>query len=123
MTVERVDENWLAAAITGLPGAELSSKPDWGAVILGVSGKQFGRFGTDASGRRILTLKGDPLENQALRQEFPEIVPGYYSNKKHWNSVILDELSFSTNRLREMISESYSLVCATLTKAQRAELA
>lgn len=122
MTLEVVDERWLADAIAGLPGSDLSSKPDWGAVILGVGGKQFGRFGTDSSGRRILTLKGEPLENEALRQEFTEIVPGYYSNKRHWNSVLLDELSFSTDRLKEMVAESYSLVFASLTRAQREEV-
>lgn len=91
-------------------------------MILGVGGKQFGRYGTDTNGLKILTVKGEPLENEALRQEFPEIVPGYYSNKKHWNSVYLDRMTFPEERLGEMITESYALVFASLTKALRTEI-
>lgn len=117
-----VNERWLQQIAETLPGAELSIKPEWGAWILSVGGKQFGRYGSDSLGRLILTMKGDPFENVALRQEFSAIVPGYYSNKKHWNSVLLEAATFSENRLREMIEESYGLVFCTLTKKLQSEL-
>ncbi|MCW2287855.1 putative DNA-binding protein (MmcQ/YjbR family) [Leucobacter luti] len=116
-------EHWLHALITDLPGAEIVMKPEWDALILWVAGKQFGRLGTDPSGERILTIKGDPHENEALRAEFTAVVPGYYSNKRHWNSVALDREEVPEDRVREMVLGSYALVVETLTKRQRAALA
>ena len=117
-----VNESWLQQIAEALPGADLSIKPEWGAWILSVGGKQFGQYGNDNLGRPILTVKGDPFENLALRQEFSEIVPGYYSNKKHWNSVLLEAATFSEVRLRELVEESYRLVLSTLTKKLQSEL-
>ena len=69
-----------------------------------------------------MTVKGDPLENEALCQEFTAVVPGYYSNKRHWISVILAETSFSEARIQELIAESYRLVFGSLTKKMQTEL-
>lgn len=38
-----------------------------------------------------VSLKCDPEESRALREEFPrQISPGYHLNKKHWITVVLD---------------------------------
>lgn len=37
-----------------------------------------------------VSLKCDPDDSVALREEFPEITPGYHLNKKHWVSIRLD---------------------------------
>ena len=29
----------------------------------------------------------DPDEGEFLRSQYEDIIPGYYCNKKHWNSV------------------------------------
>ena len=34
-----------------------------------------------------ITLKLEPEEGNFLRQQFEDILPGYYMNKQHWNSV------------------------------------
>lgn len=120
--VAAVDENWLQQAADRLPGAVLTRKPEWEALTLTVGGRLFGMYGADNLGRLILTMKGDPLENEALRQEFAEIVPGYYANKQHWNSVLLEHATFSAERLGEMLEESYTLVFGGLTKKLQAEL-
>ncbi len=117
-----VTPEWCAHVVAALPGAESSFKADWDAHILGVGGKQFARLGTDRTGRPILTVKGDPLENEALRQEFPEVVPGYYSNKQHWNSILLAEATVTPEHLAEMIVGSYEIVFASLTRKLQAEL-
>lgn len=117
-----VNEAWLAELVAKLPGAELWYNEDWQAHILSVGGKQFARLGTDKAGVPIVTLKGDPLENEALRQEFSFIVPGYYSNKQHWNSVILDQVSFDEDRMAEMLQDGYRIVFQSLTKKLQAEL-
>lgn len=116
-----VDEAWLTELVTAWPGAEAAEKPEWETFVLTVAGKIFGIFGV-GSGELLLTLKGDPLDNEALRQEFPEVVPGYHVNKKHWISVRLADSTLSRDHLAELIEESYALVFATLTKKLQAEL-
>lgn len=117
-----VNEAWLASLLAKMPGAELWYNSDWEAFILSVGGKQFARLGTDKAGVPIVTLKGDPLENEALRQEFTSIVPGYYANKQHWNSVLLDQAAFGEDRLAEMLQDGYRIVFQSLTKKLQAEL-
>ncbi|MBU3995749.1 MAG: MmcQ/YjbR family DNA-binding protein [Actinobacteria bacterium] len=116
-----VDEAWLTELVTAWPGAEAGEKPEWETFVLTVAGKIFGIFGV-GSGELLLTLKGDPLDNEALRQEFPEVVPGYHVNKKHWISVLLADSTLSRDHLAELIEESYALVFASLTKKLQAEL-
>jgi predicted DNA-binding protein (MmcQ/YjbR family) len=47
--------------------------------------------------------------------------PGYHLNKRHWNTVELDD-SVPEPELLELIDHSYDLVVARLTRAQRSSL-
>ncbi len=117
-----VTEEWLQSVVDNLPGAALTLKPEWEALTLTVGGKLFGMFGEDSKGLPLITLKGDPLDNEALRQQYQDIIPGYYSNKKHWNSVILESTVVPADLVAELIQESYRLVFASLTKKVREEI-
>lgn len=68
-----------------------------------------------------MNLKCDPDEALALRDIFESIIPGYHMNKKHWNTVILDN-SVPPGEIERMIDNSYSLVVRSLKKAERASL-
>jgi predicted DNA-binding protein (MmcQ/YjbR family) len=68
-----------------------------------------------------LTLKCDPNRAVALRERYRAIVPGYHSNKRHWNTIDLDG-SVPEDELFELVDHSYELVVSGLTKAQRDEL-
>ena len=78
----------------------------------------------------LVSLSADPLQFNAkcnpdkaieLREEYPEIKPGYHMNKRHWNTVIVDG-SLSSKLLKEMIDDSYDLIVQSLPKKQREEL-
>ena len=44
-----------------------------------------------------VSLKCDPEESRALREEFPgQITPGYHLNKKHWITIVLGGAGPST---------------------------
>ncbi|MGH8794698.1 MAG: MmcQ/YjbR family DNA-binding protein [Stackebrandtia sp.] len=66
-------------------------------------------------------LKCDPDMADDLRARYAAIKPGYHLNKRHWNTVELDG-SVPEDELLELIDDSYELVVARLTKAQRDEL-
>lgn len=61
-----------------------------------------------------------------LRDSYPASIPGYYMNKRHWNTIILDgsasDARIPDDEIEEMIDESYDLVVERLTKATRREL-
>jgi predicted DNA-binding protein (MmcQ/YjbR family) len=85
-----------------------------------VGRKMFAMVRLDISPLRI-NLKCDPLMAESLRQEFPAITPGYYMNKRHWNTVTLDG-SIKENKILFLIDHSYELVYKSLPKATRIEI-
>lgn len=56
-----------------------------------------------------VSLKCDPELAIELREHYPGVTPGYHLNKKHWNSVRLDQ-SIPDKLIREWIQHSYELV-------------
>jgi len=56
-----------------------------------------------------VTLKADPEDSIALREQYAEIAPGYHMNKKHWITVDLTG-SLSTRLIEELVYASYALV-------------
>lgn len=102
---------------TALPEAtvEHRSNPNWDTYK--VSGRVF-LLMTDVPGRPIVTVKADPADALALRDQHPEITGGYHMNKKHWITVAggpgVDE-----GLVRELVSDSYDLIVAELPQSQR----
>lgn len=73
-------------------------------------------------GKAIITLKIEPSYGAALRQDHKDIIPGYYMNKLHWNSVFLDG-AVPDELLKEMIDESYQILLHSLPKKLQKEFA
>jgi predicted DNA-binding protein (MmcQ/YjbR family) len=65
--------------------------------------------------RPSLNLKGDPEQNEELREQYASVRPGYHSNKLHWNTVDCNG-DVSDKLLLQMLQQSYDLVFAGLTK-------
>ncbi len=65
-----------------------------------------------------MNLKCDPERSIELRQEWDgAIIPGYHMNKKHWNTIDLDQLP--EDLILELIDHSYDLVFKSLRKKDR----
>ena len=90
------------------------------SLVFKVMGKMFALVAWDKKPLRV-TLKCDPDLAQILRAQYQAVQPGYYMNKKHWNTITLDE-SISDQQILEMIDDSYELVVKGLKKADRKEL-
>jgi predicted DNA-binding protein (MmcQ/YjbR family) len=54
-------------------------------------------------------LKCDPDLALDLRDRYEQVTPGYHMNKKHWNTVEIDN-GISDAEVRKMIDHSYDLV-------------
>jgi predicted DNA-binding protein (MmcQ/YjbR family) len=68
-----------------------------------------------------ISLKGDPALAVQLRSAHPEITGAWHLNKRHWNGVRLDG-ALDERTVLDMIEDSYDLVVASHTSAQRAAL-
>lgn len=118
---------WLEAYLLDKPGAVHEYKPEWQWERYLVRDKQFAAICTpdpkyaDHAGRTMVILKCEPRLAELYRAEYPDIVPGFYSDKRTWNTVYLDG-AISEDLLREMCDQSYALVAAKLTKAVQKEL-
>ena len=88
------------------------------AVVYKVSGKMFAL--ADTTLKRI-TVKCLPEEAIVLREKYPSVIPGYYMNKKHWNTIMMDG-SVKDKLIYRWLDDSYNLVVAGLSKNQRQEL-
>ena len=86
-------------------------------LVLKVGGKIFAITGLD-SAQFTVNLKCDPDRSVELREQYPEIQPGWHMNKKHWNTVDF-EGSLDGRMLRELIDHSYELVAQSLKKSER----
>lgn len=118
---------WLDGHLMSKPGAEQDFKEEWQWQRYLVRGKMFAAVCTPDTkyqphnGRTMVILKCDPLLAEAFRAEYPDVVPGFYSNKRNWNSVYLDGM-VPEPVLRDMCDMSYRLVAGSLTKAVQREL-
>ncbi len=66
-----------------------------------------------------INLKCDPERAISLREEYNGLIyGGYHMNKKHWNTVVMEE-DLPDSLIRELIDHSYALVVKSLRKKDR----
>ncbi len=106
-----------------LKGAKVYFREDWEVFYFDLQGKMFGMMSNQASRDAIITLKNLPEKNEELREIYAGIViPGYYTNKNHWNSIKLVSDELPDEAIKQLIQTSYRLVYQKLTKKQKAEI-
>ncbi|MFW6035885.1 MAG: MmcQ/YjbR family DNA-binding protein [Halothermotrichaceae bacterium] len=86
-----------------------------------LNGKMIAAICTDKTGQEIITLKCEPSFGEELRIQYADIIPGYYMNKVHWNSVYL-EGEVPDEVIKDMIDQSYELIFNKLSKKMQNEI-
>ena len=109
---------WLDAYCLAKMGTQKDYKAEWEATRYMVAGKMFAMQGGDKAGQAIVTLKLEPPYGLFLRETYKDIIPGYYMNKEHWNSLYLDG-NVPDDVVREMVDMSHRLIVSALPKKQR----
>lgn len=119
--------HWLDEYLLSKPGATKDYKAEWGWLRYQVGGKLFaatcqpGPAHKGYDGRELVTLKCEPLLAEALRAEFPDVIPGFYMDKRWWNSIYLDG-DLPEPVLRDLCDRSYTLVFEKLTRKVQREI-
>ena len=106
---------WLEKYLLAKKGTEKDYKAEWNWTRFMVGGKTYAAFCGEGEENVLFTVKCDPELNIELRKNYPDIIPGYYCNKEHWNSVkipgnVPDEV------IKQMCDRGYYLVFKSLTK-------
>ena len=104
----------------GKPGAVEDFPFGERVSVFKVAGKMFALSDLDGLPFEV-SLKCEPELAEVLRSQHAAIRAGYHLNKRHWNTVTLDG-SVGDVEIEDMIQDSYDLVTASLTRAQRAKL-
>ena len=79
---------WIDEYLLGKAGVTKDLQKDWNWIRYQIGGKMFAAVCLDEKDvPYYITLKLEPAEGDFLRQQYEDIVPGYYMNKMHWNSV------------------------------------
>ena len=114
---------WISEYLLAKPGVTKDLQTEWNWIRYQIGGKLFAAVCLDdATGKPVyITLKLDPAEGDFLRQQYADIIPGYYMNNVQWNSIkaegnVPDEL------LKEMLEKSYRLVLGGFSKKRQKEL-
>lgn len=113
---------WIDSYLLNKKGVTKDLKVEWNWIRYQIGGKMFAAICLDSNDEpHYITLKLKPDEGEFLRQQFSDIIPGYYMNKIHWNSVIPDG-EVPDDLLKEMLDKSYQLVLNSFSRKKQEEI-
>ena len=99
------------------PGATEDMPFGEDVLVFRVGGKMFALASLDEI-PATANLKCDPDLALELRDRYEQVRPGYHMNKKHWNTVEIDN-GIPDAELHKMIDHSYELVVKRLPDVKR----
>lgn len=97
-------------------------QPVWNWIRYQIGGKMFAALCLDDKDQLYyINLKVDPTEGEFLRDQYEDILPGYYSDKRNWISVrpdgaVPDEL------LKDLLDKAYCLMLQGFSKKRQREI-
>ena len=113
---------WMDEYLLAKKGVTKDLQADWNWIRYQIGGKMFAALCLDDGGRPVyITLKLKPEEGEFWRGQYGDVIPGYYMNKTHWNSINPDG-QVPDGILRDMLDRSYALVLAGLSKKTQREI-
>jgi len=113
---------WMEGYLLAKSGVTRDLQQDWNWIRYHVGGKMFAAICLDDGGKPVyITLKLEPAEGEFWRGQYEDVIPGYYMNKTHWNSIrptgtVPDDI------LRDMLDKSYVLVLTGFSKKRQREI-
>lgn len=113
---------WIDEYLLDKPGVTKDLQKAWNWIRYQIGGKMFAAICLDDKDEPYyITLKLEPLEGDFLRQKYEDIIPGYYMNKMHWNSIKADG-KVPDDLLRDLLDKSYRLVLSSFSKKKQKKI-
>ena len=108
--------------LLGKKGVTKDFQADWNWIRYKVDDKMFVAVCFDDNNNpKYITLKLNPIDGEFFRNSYEDIIPGYYMNKTHWNSIKADG-NVPDDVVKELLDKSYDEILNKLTKKKRAEI-
>lgn len=114
---------WIHDYLMAKPGVTMNVQRDWNWDRYYVADKMFAAICRRWEGGEpyYITVKLPPDENDFLRTQYEDIIPGYYCNKLHWSS-IRPEGGVPEDVMRTILDHSYGTGFRALTKKKQREI-
>lgn len=113
---------WMDEYLLSKAGVTKDLQKDWNWIRYQIGGKMFAAVCLDENDEPCyITLKLEPSEGDFLRTQYKDIIPGYYMNKMHWNSINPDG-EVPDDLLKDLLDRSYQLVLGGFSKKKQQEI-
>lgn len=114
---------WLEEYLLNKRGVTKDLQKDWNWVRYFIGDKMFAAVCLEWQDSKpyYITLKLEPSEGDFLRAQYEDIIPGYYMNKVHWNSINPDG-AVPDDLLKDLLDKSYELVLSSFSKKRQREI-
>ena len=114
--------DWIDSYLMEKTGVTKDLQEEWNWIRYHIGGKMFAAVCRDDDNNPYyITLKLEPLEGQFLREEYEDIIPGYYMNKVHWNSVKVSG-SVPDDVVKDMLDHAYDVMLHSFSKKKQKEI-
>ena len=113
---------WIDEYLLSKKGVRKDFKEEWNWQRYLIEDKMFAAvcFADDRK-EALITLKAAPMESDFLRQQYEDIIPGYYMNKTHWISVKADG-AVPDELLKALLDKAYELILSGFSRKKQAEI-
>lgn len=113
---------WIDDFLMKKRGVTKDLQREWNWIRYQIGGKMFAAICLDDQNKPYyINLKLEPAEGEFLRSQYEDIIPGYYSNKQHWNSIKPDG-EVPDDLLKDLLDKSYQLVLGGFSKKRQREI-
>lgn len=113
---------WIDEFLMVKPGVTKDLQEEWNWIRYQIEGKMFAAICRDDDNKPVyITLKLEPAEGEFWRGQFEDVIPGYYMNKVHWNSIKADG-EVPDDVVKGMLENAYSIVFQSLSKKKQKEI-
>ena len=114
---------WIEEYLMKKAGVTKDFQEQWNWIRFYIGGKLFAAICRDDETNNpvYITLKLEPVEGEFYRKEYEDIIPGYYMNKVHWNSVKADG-NVPDDVVKDLLDSAYLVVFNSLSKKRQKEI-
>ena len=114
---------WIEEYLMKKAGVTKDFQEQWNWIPFYIGGKLFAAICRDDESDEpiYITLKLEPVEGEFYRKEYEDIIPGYYMNKVHWNSVKADG-NVPDDVVKDLLDRAYTVVFESLSKKRQREI-
>lgn len=113
---------WIDEYLLNKKSVTKDLQKDWNWIRYQIGGKMFAAICLDKNDEPFyITLKLEPTEGDFLRSQYDDIIPGYYMNKSHWNSIKTDGQT-PDDLVKDLLDKSYELVLSGFSQKKQREL-